>query len=312
MYFPYLDNRTAERDAIKVLAQNNKLRDTIPIISTNFAMKNIDWSDKNEIIKHIKKSFNFIETLVKYDKEFILLFDDSLSFTNLTIEKIHNIISTNFDVNEDKLINLCTYGINDFDLDKIGNSDFIANNKIAIFYNEKPEIYSNFKVKYNILINQNFILDFVTMELDNKVSITDSFISKDSNKNYPSFDKFQTYAFNYKLHKLFGFGDYTVLNPNSNSSRGGGNSKTMTVAIHLTFYSQETKAMFIAHYLCEPSEEPIFGDKVMCAVEKLRADVDRFEPTIGLLTFMNLSKATNLTKLKEYSISHHIELISKY
>jgi len=312
MYFPYLDNRTAERDAIKTLALKNMLGNTIPIISTNFATKNIDWADNDEVIKHIRKSFSFIETLIKCNKNFILLFDDSLTFTSLTIEKIHNIISSNFDVNEADLRNFCTYGINDFDLNKIGNNTFVSNREIAIFYNEKPEIYSTYTTKYNILVNQNFILDFVTMELENKVSITNSFISKDSNKNYPSFDKFQTYAFNYKAHRLFGFGDYTVLDPNSSSSRGGGNSNTMTVAIHITFYSEEKEAMFVAHYLCEPSEEPVFGDKVMCAVNKLRADIDRFEMTVGLLTFVNLAKATNLTKLKEYSISHHIEVMSKY
>ena len=125
------------------------------------------------------------------------------------------------------------------------------------------------------------------MNLNNKVSIIDSFISQSSNKNYPSFDRFQTYAFNYKNHNLFGFGDYTILNPNITVG-GGGNMNNITIAIHLLFKSEEEKTMFIAHYLCEPSEEPVFGDRFMNAVSKLKLDLDRFENTIGLNSLINL------------------------
>ena len=50
----------------------------------------------------------------------------------------------------------------------------------------------------------------------------------------------------------------------------------------------------------------------MSAVSKLKEDLSRFEKTIGLNILINLDKATNLPKLKEYSIVHHIEIMSKY
>jgi lipopolysaccharide biosynthesis regulator YciM len=86
----------------------------------------------------------------------------------------------------------------------------------------------------------------------------------------------------------------------------------ITIAIHLLFKSKQENTMFIAHYLCEPSEEPVYGDKFMSAISKLKVDLSRFEKTIGLNTLINLDKATSLPKLKEHSIVHHIEVMSKY
>ena len=311
MYFPYLDNRQSEVSALKVLSVNNKLDNVIPIISTNFASKNIDFSDNDAIFKKVIKLFNFVETLVKNNQKFILLFDDSLSLVNLTIEDIHKILITEFKLDENVFNTLCFYGLNDFDLDNIGNTPFLTTREIAIFYNEEPKVYSKFKTKYNILTNQTLILDFVIMDLNNKVLITDSFISKGSNKNYPAFDRFQTYAFNYKSHNLFGFGDYTILNPNITVG-GGGNMNNITIAIHLLFCGEAGNTMFVAHYLCEPSDEPIYGARFMGAISKMKLDLDRFEMTIGLTTLVNLDKATSLPKLKEHTIVHHIEVMSKY
>jgi hypothetical protein len=311
MYFPYLDNRQSEISALKVLAVNNKLDNVIPIISTNFASKDIDFSDNEAILKKVIKIFNFVETLIKHKQNFILLFDDSLSLINLTIEEIHNILIKEFNLDEELFNTLCSYGLNDFDLNNIGNNKFLTEREIAIFYNEEPREYSKFQAKYNILTNHTFILDFVVMNLNNKVSIIDSFISQSSNKNYPSFDRFQTYAFNYKNHHLFGFGDYTILNPNI-AVGGGGNMNHITIAIHLLFKSKNENIMSIAHYLCEPSDEPNYGDRFMSAISKLKVDLSRFEKTIGLNTLINLDKATSLPKLKEHSIVHHIEVMSKY
>jgi hypothetical protein len=64
MYFPYLDNRQSETSALKVLAVNNKLDNVIPIVSTNFASKNIDFSDNDAILKKVIRIFNFVETLI--------------------------------------------------------------------------------------------------------------------------------------------------------------------------------------------------------------------------------------------------------
>ena len=149
------------------------------------------------------------------------------------------------------------------------------------------------------------------MNLINKILITDSFISKSSNKDYPAFDKFQTYAFNYKSHNLFGFGDYTILNPNITVG-GGGNMNNITIAIHLLFCGEKKDSMFIAHYLCEPTDEPVYKDRFMSAITKLKLDLDRFEMTVGLNTLLNLKKATSLPKLKEHTMVHHIEVMSKY
>ena len=70
--------------------------------------------------------------------------------------------------------------------------------------------------------------------------------------------------------------------------------------------------MFVAHYLCEPSDEPVYGARFMSAIYKMKLDLARFEMTVGLNTLVNLEKATSLPKLKEHTIVHHIEVMSKY
>ena len=215
-----------------------------------------------------------------------------------------------FNLNEDNFNNLCTYGINDMDLTQIGNNSFCANRDIAVFYHVQPRVYSSFSTKYNILVNQNFILDFIQIPLNNKVAIMNSFISQDANRHYPAFDEFQTYGLNYNTHGLFGFGDYTVLNPNA-STGGGANANHITVAIHATFLSDTQKSIYVAHYLCEPFEEAGISNRVACALNRLKDDSNRFENTIGMSSLL-ATETTNLVKLKEHTIAHHIEFMSKY
>jgi len=279
MYFPYLNNKQAESRAIKNLTINGKMSNVIPIISTSFIDRDVKWSDKSAVNDYILKRFKLIKALVENNQAFILLFDDSLSFGELSIEYVHNCLINGFGLNESIYNNLCTYGINDSDLDKYANNSFCMNRDIAIFYNKRPQNYTKFSTKYNILISQNFILDFIQLPLKNKVSIMDSFVSQSANKYYPTFDEFQSYALTYHTHGLFGFVDYTVLDPNT-STGGGANANHITVAIHATFLNDNEQSIHIAHYLCEPFEEAGISNRVACALNRLKDDSDRFENTI--------------------------------
>lgn len=308
MYFPYLNNKQAESRAISDLTINKKLNNVIPIISTSFIDRDVDWTSNPAVDAYILKRFKLVKTLVTYNQKFILLFDDSLSFGRLSIEYIHNCLISGYQLNTLLFDSLCTYGINDTDLNLIGNNHFCMNRDMAIFYHIKPQIYSTFSVKYNILVNQNFILDFIQISLGYKVAIMNSFIAQSANKHYPTLDIFQTYGLNYVTHGLNAFGDFTILNPDS-SSGGGANANHITVAIHMTFLNQNT--INIAHYLCEPYEEAGISKRVECALNRLRNDSQKFENTLGLGNLLAL-KTTNLVKLKEHSISHHIEFMSKY
>lgn len=310
MYFPYLNNKQAEAGSISNLSNHGKLNNTIPIVSTSFIDRDVDWTNQSAVNDYILKRFKFIKNLITNNQNFILLFDNSISFGGLTIENIHNVLINGFELNEQSFNNLCTYGINDIDLNQIGNNPFCINRDIAIFYHTQPQAYSTFSVKYNILINQNFILDFIQIPLSNKVAITNSFISQDANRHYPAFDEFQTYGLSYNSHGLFGFGDYTVLNPNA-STGGGANANHITVAIHATFLNDTMNSIHIAHYLCEPFEEAGISDRVACALNRLRNDSTRFENTIGMSNLL-ATETTNLVKLKEHTISHHIEFMGKY
>ena len=51
--------------------------------------------------------------------------------------------------------------------------------------------------------------------------------------------------------------------------------------------------------------------RVACALNRLKDDSDRFENTIGMSSLLDI-ETTNLVKLKEHTISHHIEFMSKY
>lgn len=310
MYFPYLNNKQAEARAISNLATKKKLNNTIPILSTSFIDRDVDWSNSSSVNTYILKRFKFIQSFIDNNQEFILLFDSSISFGQLSIEYIHKCLINGLKLDENIFNSLCTYGINDIDLEEIGNNTFCINREIAIFYQSKPQEHPTFTIKYNILINQNFILDFIQQSFKNKVVITNSFISQASNKQYPAFDEFQTYCLSYKTHNLFAFGDFTVLDPNA-STGGGANANNITVAIHLTFFSENSKSIFVAHYLCEPFEEAGISKRVTCALNRLKNDSSRFGETIGLNNLL-ATETTNLVKLKEHSISHHIEFMNKY
>jgi len=307
MYFPLLQNKQAEIRAIKELAEKNKLTNTIPIIHTPFNVQDIDWGNQSEINAYLKKKFEFIKTLISSNQKFILLFDNSLSYIGLTLSYAHELFLREFNIDKNTLNNLCSYGLFD---SAINDMSILEDMSLAIFYKNKPQKNSINNIKYNILLNQNFVLEFVSMDFTNKIIITDSFVPQLTNKEYPRFDEFQTGAFTYSGHGLFGFGDYTVLNPNASKS-GKANANNITVAIHVTFLNHEQDGIYVAHYLCEPSEEPSNRDRVPCALNKFKNDSDRFETTIGTSNLKGADR-TSLVKLKEHTISHHIEFMNKY
>jgi hypothetical protein len=310
MYFPYLRNRNSEQLAIKSLLSNQKLNNTIPILATSFIDPRLDVSNRGDVNKYILRKFKIVKDLILLKKDFILLFDDSLSHASISIEYIHKFLIQNLQLNETIFDSLCTYGVNDYDLNNIETKSFVKDRDIAIFYNNEPVQYPSFNIKYNILINQNFILVFVSIPIDNKIVITDSFKAQDSNKNYPKFDEFPTYSMKYNKYNLFGFGDYTSLRANFVPPRQV-DLQYVTVAIHLTFYSELSQNTYIAHYLCEPYEEVDFNPRVAGALNKLKDDTERFEETLGLKILLD-TDYTSLGKLKELSVAHHIEFMSKY
>lgn len=309
MYFPYLQNRQSERQALKALINKNKLDNVTPILVTSFIDTNIELSNPEEVNKYIVKNLKIVKDFAKDNQNFILLFDNSLSMANLSFQNVHDILIRGLDVDRDVFESLCTYGVNDFDLQMDFISSFAQNNSIAVFYNREPQIYTGFNIKYHILLNQDYILEFLDLSVENKIVITDSFKTQSSNKDYPSYDEFVSYALKYKKHNLHGFGDYTILGSGFTPPRQV-NMNNVTVAIHVTFANQENK-IYVAHYLCEPYQEPAFSERVACALGKMKNDLDRFEKTIGITSFLNV-ESTNLAKLKELSITHHIEFMSQY
>lgn len=296
MYFPFLTNKRAENIALRNLSDSNKLANVIPIIDTEFYDTNTDWTDPNSINEFIEKKFkDLIRTFSDNNNQFIVPVNISL-LNNVTVELL---LQKFVEFSNEDIVNNCIFGIYDI---TVLNNEFFNDKNYAFFHNTNI-INENTNAIYNILLNESLLFDFINSTLENKVIISDSFISRDINRNYTNDDTFNNCIFSYVNSGFAGCGDYTIVPKNTNSA-GGGNMNNITVATHLT-YKQENQ-LFVKHHICTPEEEPDNRLRVSNVLNQIRNEPHNFFQSDGINQLINL-EGTSLEMLKRLTIAHHIE-----
>lgn len=302
MYFPFLNNKGSENLSLRTLSDENKLTKVIPIVNTFFSDDNTDWSDEDSVNKFFDRKFKaLIETFYKNQNKFIIVINNTLEENNISIEQFYNKLVSYTGVN---LKDLLIFGIYDRNISLISNT-FFNDKKYAILY-ENANFQSNPKISYNILLNEGLVLEFLSQSIQNKVIITDAFVKKQTNREYTTPDMFINHIFTYTTNGFYGFGDYTILSKN-NLSNDGANMNNITVATHLTY--NDNNNLYVYHNTCTPESEPNNSRRVQNVISQIRGISNRFYQSNGLTKLIALN-STSLGKLKELTISHHIEKIN--
>lgn len=155
------------------------------------------------------------------------------------------------------------------------------------------------------------------------VVIEDGFDKKIKNADYPKMTTFSSAISDYKSLGLAGFGDYTITG--NLFSEGGG--PAYVVALHLSQIIENRKSIFspqtqiIVNHFCSENNGS-YADpagKFFEALEKLIEFLDREEnetyDTSAISEFRKLYDSRHfpgLGAVKKLSVSHHVEIISKY
>jgi len=303
MYFPYLYNKQAENLVLRTLSNNSLLSKTIPIVETMFDDTNIDWSDESEVNIFLDRKFqSLIKDFADNNNKLIVVINQSLNDAGISFDRLHNRFSSY--VGDRNINDICYWGITNTDF--VNYESDLTGKKCVIFYENNLSIVTSqdVEIMYHILLDDTQNLGFIALELENKVIIADAFRKQRVNRNYPSESLFSNNIFIYERMGLVGFGDYTVLEKNPSQSDGG-NMNTITVAAHMTLKQENT--LYTKHYICTPEEVPNNSHRTINVINQIKNDVAIFYQSNGLEKIMNIPNSTNLTKLKEFTISHHIE-----
>ncbi|WP_026804709.1 sce7725 family protein [Aliarcobacter lanthieri] len=303
MYFPYLYNKQAENLALRTLSTHSLLSKTIPIVETIFDDINIDWSDESAINNFIDKKFQaLIKDFADNNNKLIIVINQSLISGGISFDKLYRKLSSY--VGDNNIDDICYWGISNTDFENQKNN--LIAKKCVIFYESSLNTITSNEVdiKYHILLDAEQSLSFINLGLENKVIISDAFKKQRTNRDYPSVSLFPNNIFIYNRMGLIGFGDYTILEKNPNQSDGG-NMNTITVAAHMTL--KEDGNICIKHYICTPEEVPDNSSRIANVINQVKEDASIFYQSNGLEKIINIATSTSLPKLKELTISHHIE-----
>lgn len=304
MYFPYLYNKQAENLALRTLSSNSLLSKTIPIVETMFDDTNIDWSDKSSINTFIDKKFkSLIKDFSKNDNKFIIVLNQSLKYSGISFDNLYTILSSYTEDNN--IEDICYWGV--YSTEFTYQKSNLIGKKCVVFYENNLDIIKSddVNIKHHILLDETQTMDFISLDLENKVIISDAFKKQKTNKEYLSNSLFSNNIFSYnKMMGFSGFGDYTILEKNPKQTEGG-NMNTITVAAHITLKKDDK--LYINHYIRIPEEIPDNSERIADVINQIKADKSLFYPSAGLKKLTSFATSTSLTKIKELTISHHIE-----
>ncbi|MFX4209308.1 sce7725 family protein [Aliarcobacter butzleri] len=304
MYFPYLYNKQAETLALRTLSNKSLLGKIIPIIETMFDDTNIDWSDKSSISTFIDKKFkSLIKDFSKNDNKFIIVLNQSLKYSGISFDYLYTKLSSY--IEDNNIDDICYWGV--YSTEFINQKSNLIGKKCVVFYENNLDIIKNddVNIKHHILLDETQTMSFISLDLENKVIISDAFKKQKTNRDYPSYSLFSNNIFSYnKMIGFSGFGDYTILEKNPNQTDGG-NMNTITVAAHMTLKKDDK--LYINHYIRIPEEIPDNSERIADVINQIKADKSLFYLSEGLKKLTSFATSTSLTKIKELTISHHIE-----
>lgn len=308
MYFPILRGKKYEFLALRELLEliRNK-KNVIPIIEP---VKNYDnFINQCENIKEI----NFIvimnpivgDLIGKYEyiKEKIV---KSLCLKGIYCDVAYQILETTTVREVSQFIN-----------DNITLNKYLIyqenNEKVLRLINEtyREEIINIFDVKiYNNILKNNLIESYDNNRI---IILEDGFKKLSRNKDYPKESYFSEWAIRYKSNNLSGYSDYLTKGREYVDSGFG----PTTIAIHYTIIKEDN--LYVRHYLStiERYSRKNQKNKFLEAATLYKNDITNnnlYYNTLGsnhILDNLNNRYFTGVPKISQYSMEHHIELISR-
>ncbi|KID42274.1 sce7725 family protein [Fructilactobacillus fructivorans] len=303
MYYPLLRSKKYECSAlIELLTQNKLSKNIIPIIEPVKA---------NQPFKALLKQF----------------FEDKREIAVVQNSSVANYNSFNEEeINKIKLSDMFINAYNlksDEDVNRIKDK----NKKTMVILTDKSELsnieqFSNDKSLVVIDVNNRIeIRKAKNNSVKNLIELSDGYDKKERNLDYVD-DADQSFSIEHLLYKndgFLGFSDYSIVG--DNFSTGGSFPKV--VAIHIVYFNKNNE-LRIHHFTSDPkdSESKDLKLKNGEALEKLVSwyDSKNFDKSkndsLGLRelrnVYVNKHGETNLGKLKQFSIEHHLEIIGRY
>jgi len=173
---------------------------------------------------------------------------------------------------------------------------------------------NNFKGHF--LDEETLGVDYISSITSKRILLKDSFIRREPNEEYRGIDDeyFDCKHIKYKEKKYDGFSDYLIIG----SKYDSGGDTPETVAIHLTYESDESDEIRIKH--CLSDHYPVNQDRGEMIREALREVSEFLRKKPEILNFSSgccellkcladEDKNTSLANIKRLSMNHHLELI---
>lgn len=302
MYFPIIRGRQFELQAIRESLKKNVLSEkVIPIVEPVKESKLlydvvnlfIESKRKIAIIKNpIVGDYVFQKTIFKKD-----LFSKSTSFKDFLIDAFYvNDFLKNNSIEIEKNILIC-------------DADNDSDKTISIL-----DECSNGRNAFKLLIPDTRA--FRRLQYKNTVICNDYFKKRNRNADYAEHkdEEFSSDHLDYTRDSYVGFSDYSIIGKEYSES----GFAPSAVAIHIVYFD-DNKKLRVCHYVSDFKEgQRNTAKKYEQAVSKF---VDWYEGINSLFRTMGGDALTNtykqpkfpgLGKIKEYSLMHHFELISKF
>lgn len=175
----------------------------------------------------------------------------------------------------------------------------------------KSEDNVNYHIIHNASVSSEYKKD-IKNKFDKVVLLDDGFKKQSRNADYPTDSYFSDLMLKYKNDGFYGYGDYLTIGDKYEES----GSTPYAVAIHYSYF--EKNYLSIRHFVSDRKEDKKdTAGKFLEALEKLVKflETNPHVNTIGTIEFMKLYSEKHypgLGKVKEISMKHHIELLSKY
>ncbi|WP_265820942.1 sce7725 family protein [Geovibrio ferrireducens] len=284
MYFPFLMARGVEKNVIVNTIANRRLENVVPVITPYLGLGESLASNTNYIA--------IAEALVENEKRFI-----TICRPNEAAELREKI--SNFD-------NFCIYGLYATDIDGLSQGYNFA----LIHDFPSPTTIDRDNITYHLFL-PSALASFSYLEKFphyKRVAIENAFSAQNRNADYP-FESFFSSLFSIFRERFVGFGDYTVQSMDFEPASGS-NMTFVSPAIHLSYVRDSS--VFVRHYITTPAESPDFNTRVRFSMSKALMDKNIFFYSAGIreLEAKAALGATNLAKLKEIGMQHHIELMN--
>ena len=301
MYFPYFRGRQYELLALKELAVNHLITDSvIPVI---------------EPVKLIPALNNALLAFQASSLPLGLILNPNvgdLSDEPETIQQLITRLSDNPKIIPSVLLNESTMEV----VNEMEKRGITGTDALVVFNNidYKPTYQSLFSTppKYTLCPYDRYIRRVVNQ---NSVLFENKFNKKSRNADYPEDEPFSNDHIDYEADQYIGFGDYSIIGDEYIES----GFAPYAVAIHIVYFADDN-SLRIKHFISDSNDDiSDVAGKFYEAVTKLYRwytyEHQERQLTTGLqalLSHYENKTYPGLPTLKKLSIMHHLELMEKF